>query len=211
MIATLEYPPFIYSEGNEVKGPIAEKVRNVFTSLGITVRIEMLPITRGLAMVASGDVDAFFSLKRTPERDLALLFTKVPLIQQPFVFFTRRDSAIQWNGRPDDIKGYRIGVVSKTSYGKIFDAYVKDGILAHIEETQSFEVNIKKLIAGRVDLVINSYDVGQYLIQKLHAEDDIVSLSPPVETVTSYLAFTRARDYSRLADKFDEALSRGDQ
>ena len=42
----------------------------------------------------------------------------------------------------------------------------KENIL-NIDETQSFELNVKKLIAGRVDLVINSYDVGQFLLRKL--------------------------------------------
>lgn len=207
LIATLEYPPFIYSDGNQVKGPIADKVINIFGKLGINVTIEILPIARGLLMVENGEADAYFSLKKTPERERNMLFTSVPLIQQPFVFFVNKNSEIRWNGNFEDIKNHKIGVVSKTSYGKIFDDSVKKGIFSNIEESQSFELNIKKLIAGRIDLVINSYDVGEHLIKKLGAENKVITLSPPIETINSYLAFTKAKDYSYLAERFDILLS----
>ncbi len=211
LIATLEYPPFIYSENGDVKGPVVETVKAVFSSLGVKIKIEIFPIARGLLMVKNGEADAYFSLKRTPQRESDLLFTTTPLLRQPFVFFTRRTSGIKWNGNIEDIKDYRIGVVAKTSYGAIFDGYLKDGLLLNIEETQSFELNIKKLIAGRVDVVINSYDVGLYIIKNQKSENEIISLSPPVEILNSYLAFTKAKDYSALASEFDSALKKIDQ
>jgi polar amino acid transport system substrate-binding protein len=209
VIATLEYPPFIYSDKNQIKGPIVEKVKEIFDKLGVNVTIKILPIARGLLMVKNGEVDAYFSLKKTPERENVLLFTETPLIKQPFVFFTKKDSNVKWFGSIADIKNYRIGVVSQTSYGMVFDGYVKGGLISNIDESQSFELNIKKLIAGRVDLVINSYDVGQDLIKKLHAENEIIALIPPVEVINSYLAFTKVRDYSYLANQYDNLLRKG--
>jgi len=207
LIATLEYPPFIYSDGDQVKGPIVDKVKNIFDRLGVEVTIQILPIARGLLMVKNGEVDAYFSLKKTRERERDLLFTNTPLVQQPFVFFIKNNSKILWNGNLDDVKNYKIGVVSKTSYGMIFDEYVKNGNISNIDEAKSFELNVKKLIAGRVDLVINSYDVGRYLLKKLNSENEVVALDPPVEIINSYLAFTKVRDYSNLAEQFDVLLS----
>jgi polar amino acid transport system substrate-binding protein len=209
VIATLEYPPFIYSDENQVKGPIVDKVKDIFGKLGVNVTIKIFPIARGLLMVKNGKVDAYFSLKRTPRREKDLLFTKEPLIKQPFVFFVKKGSKIKWAGDIRDIRKYRFGVVSKTSYGLIFDGYVKDGLISNIDEAQSFELNIKKLIAGRIDLVINSYDVGNYLIKKLDAEDEVIALFPPVEIINSYLAFTKVRDYSYLANRYDSILRKG--
>lgn len=208
LIATLEYPPFIYSDGGQVKGPIVDKVKNIFGKLGINVTIQILPIARGLLSVKNGEFDAYFSLKKTQEREQELLFTRTPLIQQPFVFFVKKNSKILWNGNINDIRKYKIGVVSKTSYGMIFDDYVKRGLIDNIDEAKSFELNIKKLIAGRIDLVINSYDVGNYLIKKFNSENEVVALYPPVEIINSYLAFTKARDYFSLADQFDAILSK---
>ncbi len=206
-IATLEYPPFIYSEGDQVKGSIVEKVKEIFSTMGLDITISIYPISRGLLMVKDGKADAYFSLKKTPEREKDLLFTNVPLIRQSFVFFARNGSNIAWNGNISTIRDYRIGIVRNTSYGSIFDGYIKDGIIKNIDEADSFEINFQKLIIGRVDLIINSYDVGMYLLKKLNAENKVVAIYPPVELIDSYLAFTRSQDYSDLVKKFDSILA----
>lgn len=206
VIATLEYPPFITS-GPPVGGSVVDKVRRVFAQLGFEVDIGVYPIARGLSMVETGKVDAYFSLKKTPERERTLLFTHQPLVTQTFVFFARADSKITWTGRMEELRTRRIGVVSRTSYGPIFDRAAQD-LLLSLDEANTFEQNLAKLIAGRVDLVINSLDVGRELVQRLGAEDQVVALVPPVERVDSYLAFTRARDFAALAQKYDEAMAR---
>lgn len=55
-------------------------------------------------------------------------------------------------------------------------------------------------------MVINSYDVGMALVNELQQQDNVKVLDPPVETVESYLAFTRQRNFQRLADDFDSVL-----
>jgi polar amino acid transport system substrate-binding protein len=208
VIATLEYPPFIYSDNNQAKGPIVDKVIYIFDQLGVDVTIKIYPITRGLLMVKNGEVDAYFSLKKTPEREKELLFTNEPIIQQPFVFFINKNSKINWNGSIEDINKYRFGIVSNTSYGTVFDKYLNNGVITNIDMAQTFELNIKKLIAGRVDIIINSYDVGQSIINKLSADNEIIALSPPIEIINSFLAFTKAKDYSLLANQYDNLLSK---
>lgn len=177
VIATLEYPPFI-TTGPPVGGPVVDRVRSVFARLGVEVDIVVYPIARGLSMVETGKVDAYFSLKRTPERERILLFTRQPLVTQTFVFFARADSKITWTGRMDELRNRRIGVVSSTSYGPLFDRAAKE-LLIHLDEANTFEQNLAKLIAGRVDLVINSLDVGRELVQRLGAEDQVIALVPP--------------------------------
>ncbi len=211
VIATLEYPPFIYSENDHVKGPIVDRVKSIFNQLGVDVTIKIYPIARGLLMVKNGEVDAYFSLKKTAERENYLLFTNEPIIQQPFVFFVKKGSKIQWNGVIEDIAKYRIGIVSNTSYGIVFDEYVKNKIISNIDEAQTFEQNIKKLIAGRVDIVINSFDVGQAIIKKLNADNEIIALSPPIEVINSFLAFSKVKDYSCLANQYDKLLSKDNE
>lgn len=206
-IATLEYPPFIYTENDQVKGPIADKVRDIFARLGVETTIRAYPIARGLLMVQNGEVDAYFSLKRNAEREAYLIFTDEPLIRQPFVFFARNDSGIRWSGDFAEIRNYRIGVVANTSYGVIFDGLAQKGFLHVIDETQTFEQNIKKLIAGRVDLIISSLDVGLDILRANDATGLVSPLSPPVEIIDSYLAFTKTKDFTSLAKEYDSILA----
>lgn len=206
-IATLEYPPFIYEKEGEAQGPLVEVVDEIFRELGIETDIAVYPVSRGLFMVAEGEVDAFFSLKKTEERQSTMLFTETPLIQQQFVFFTRADSGIEWNGDFYDLAGYRIGIAKNTSYGRLFDDAVRSGALQNLEVVNSFELNFKKLLAGRIDLVVNSRDVGNAILRKLNAEKQVRVLVPQVETVESYFAFTRKRDHKELAYRFDQELA----
>lgn len=205
-IATLDYPPFIYQDGNTKKGILFEIVMEAFKRLNVNVDIEFYPIARGLKMVEDGRVDAYFSLKQTPERNATLLFTSKPLVQQKFVIFSLIDKEIYYKGEVSDLAIYSIGVGCNTSYGPIFDTAVSDGVLKNIDCAQSFELNVRKLLAGRTDIIINSLDVGYELLIKMGKEKLVKSLEPPIEVLNSYLAFTRVRDYSALADAFDNVL-----
>jgi len=207
-IASLEYPPFIFEENNEAKGKIVEIVKEVFHRLKINTEISIYPVARGLKLLESGDVDAYFTLKRTAEREKKFLFTTQPLIQQSYTFFARSDSGITYDGVLSNMAKYLIGIVNQTSYGPLFDEAVKNSELPNIDISNSFENNFMKLQHKRVDLVINSYDVGIALIKRIHAEDSIIPLFPPVEVVKSYLAFGRGKDFSSLARRCDEKVQK---
>ena len=204
--ATLNYPPFIYEEDHQAKGVIADIVREAFKRLQQPIVIAFYPVPRGLLLVNNGNVDGYFSLKKTPAREEKLLYTRQPLIRQTFVLFVRHESTLQYSGIVEDLAPYRIGVVSQTSYGSLFDNAVREKKLLKLDEARDFISNFKKLLAGRVDMVINSYDVGMALVNELQQQDNVKVLDPPVETVESYLAFTRQRNFQRLADDFDSVL-----
>lgn len=204
--ATLNYPPFIYEEDHRAKGLVADIVCEAFNRLQQPIVIEFFPVPRGLLLVNHGEVDGYFTLKKTPARENKLLYTHRPLIRQTFVLFVRRESPLQYSGSIEELAQYRIGIVSKTSYGPLFDNAVNDKKLQQIEEARNFTINFKKLLAGRVDMVINSRDVGMALLNQLQQQDKVRILQPAVETVNSYLAFTRQRDFQSLADNFDNVL-----
>ncbi|QUN05524.1 transporter substrate-binding domain-containing protein [Shewanella yunxiaonensis] len=205
-LATLEYPPFIYQENHQAKGLIVEIVQEAFRRMNQPVEIEFYPVARGLMMINNGDIDGYFTLKKTPERANKLLFTTQPLIQQTFVWFTRADSRVSYQGNLTAMAPFKIGVVSTASYGAQFDAAVAGGTLSNIETSRDFIGNLKKLIAGRVELIVNSYDVGMEIIRQLHHEAQIKTLEPPIEVVNSYLAFTRKKELQQQADDFDAVM-----
>ncbi|BDQ65546.1 hypothetical protein DIY08_16675 [Shewanella xiamenensis] len=83
------------------------------------------------------------------------------------------------------------------------DNAINLGILNKIDCGQNSEQNIKKLIAKRVDLVINSTDVGLATLKKIDADNVVRLIMPEIDTIGSYIAFTKVRDYTELSDKFD--------
>jgi polar amino acid transport system substrate-binding protein len=205
-IATLEYPPFIVQNNNKAEGEIAETVREIFIRLGYSTNIKFYPAARGLAMLSAGNVDAMFTLKKNKEREKTMLFPSQPLLKQDFVFFVRNDSNIIYDGNLSSLFNERIGIVNQTSYGRRFDDALGKELFKKIEVSQSFENNFQKLIAGRMDVVINSRDVGISILKKIGAVNKVKITGPPIETVFSYLAFSKKKDYKHLSNEFDKTL-----
>ena len=154
----------------------------------------------------NGQADAFFSIKKTLEREQTMLFTQRALMSQDYVFFVRKGTSRRFTGRFDSLADVRIGVVSATSYGSRFDAAVQAGAFKRLEPVTSHETNFRKLLAGRIDAVICSRLVGLYYLDLLNGIDEVDIGGPIVETTFSYLVFTKQRDFTALSQQFDQAL-----
>lgn len=205
-IATLEYPPYIQQSGNEPRGPAVELVRAAFARISQPVSIVIYPIARGQAKLLRGEVDAFFSIKDTPERRQRMLFPHEPLYSQTFVWFMRKETPLQFDGRLESLAFARIGIVDKTSYGARLDAAFKSGLFPHLDRVSDHEMNFRKLLSGRVDAVPCSLAVGRHYLKKLHAEGRVIVSGPRIDITFSYLAFSRQTDQTALAARFDTAL-----
>ncbi len=206
-LATLENPPFIVREGGEAQGETVRVVRALLDKLGLDATMEFFPAARGVQVVLTGECDGFFTLKHNPERDKTLLFMNEPLIVHEYVFFCQKDQKLAFDGSFESIKGASIGVVNATSYGTRFDTAVRNGELTNLDAGSStFAQNFQKLAAGRIDFVISSKATGLALLKELGLADKLRINGPVIGTSSSYLAFTKVRDYSDLAARMDKLL-----
>jgi polar amino acid transport system substrate-binding protein len=100
-----------------------------------------------------------------------------------------------------------IGIVRGTSYGRKFDEAVRDGTLQKIDLAHDIELNLTKLMHGRVVLIANyRYGVLE-AARHLGLLAEIKEIAPPIESIPSYLAFTKQRDFARPRDDFEVALA----
>lgn len=205
-LATLEYPPYITETTDGAQGLVVDVVKAAFARIGQPIQIEFFPIARGQLRLLNGQADAFFSIKKTPEREQTMLFTRKALMTQDYVFFVRKGSSSRFNGNFESMAEARIGLVMATSYGGRFDAAAQAGTFKRLEPVTSHETNFRKLLAGRIDAVICSRLVGLYYLDRLAGLKEVAIGGPVVETTVSYLAFSRQQDFSALAARFDEAL-----
>jgi len=205
-LATLEYPPYITQVDRHAEGLVVDVVNAAFSRIGQPIQIEFFPVARGQVRLLNGQADAFFSIKKTPEREQTMLFTQRALMSQDYVFFVRKDSRRRFTGRFDSLADASIGVVSATSYGNRFDSAVQAGTFKRLESVTSHETNFRKLLAGRIDAVICSRLVGLYYLDLLNGLGEVDSGGPIVETTFSYLVFTKQWDFTALSRQFDQAL-----
>jgi polar amino acid transport system substrate-binding protein len=207
VLAAADSRPTAFLVDGKPTGMLVDLVTEAYRRAGRSVEIKLMPWARCLGEAKTGEVDGVFSSFKLPEREQFLAFTKEPLTTQVIAFFARRDSTQSFDGDLDKLREVKIGIIKGTSYGQRFDAAVTGGALRNVEEANSAESNLKKLAFGRVDLIPSYRYVVLDTAKQLDLLSQIKEVSPPLEAVPTYLAFTKVRDLSKPSEGFDEALA----
>jgi len=206
-LVTLDYPPYEYQQGNEVKGIAVEIVREVFKRMGHNVKITVLPWKRSLDMVKKGNAAAIFTAYKTAEREKFLDYSKEVLMPQRTALFVRKDSNITFDGDLGKLKNETIGTVIGVSYGEKFDRAVKSKKIKP-ESVRVGELNLKKLINKRVNIAPSNEYGAFYILKKLNALNKVKMLSPVLQNVPSYIAFSKKRNLTIIRDQFDKTIKK---
>lgn len=206
-VVSFDYPPFMEAlPGEAPSGMMVELVNRVFERMGQPIKMEFYPLGRSLSLIDTPLADAFFTIKKTDERELKYLFTKEPVLTQEFVIFVRADSPLEFKGDIHVLANTTLGVVNKVSYGATFDDAARRGVFSKLEVAPSYESNFKKLLARRMDALVCSRVMGMALLKRLNAEGQARVSGPPFEITQSYLIFNRHTVDPGIAAEFDKAL-----
>lgn len=165
------WPPFtIGKEGGPAEGGIAiEFCRELFSRLDVKFSATLFPWKRTLSYLKTGEADLTFPLVQNEERSTYIAFTDVVMSEKSRVWFLaqREGGPIHWE-TVEDLKPFSIGVVSGYTHGEIFMQAIKEGTLK-TERCLSYEQGIKKLLHGRMDMLLGNESVIYSLI-KAHPE-----------------------------------------
>lgn len=206
-IVTFNHPPYIYQQlSRPPTGVAAEIVETALARMQTPVTFEYVPFRRALAYLQHGKADAIFTIRKTPERELSYHFSPLPLLTQDIVVFVRSDSPIHFTGDLQELFGYAIGVVNKISYGLEFDQLRAAQQFATLELSTSDEMNFKKLLGKRMDLLLCSRKVGLALLQQMSSSDKVKVIGPPIGSYKSYIAFSKKTVSPERLAEFDRAM-----
>jgi polar amino acid transport system substrate-binding protein len=201
---SLQYPPLIHQdEHGEVNGLAVELVTEVFKRMGHGVSVEVLPWARSLALMQAGERDCIFTIFRNAEREAFLDFNQQSIIPQVVYFYSQKNAKIPFNGNMAQLLHYRIGTVNKINYGPQFEENRGKMLL---EEVGTLEQNFQKLALGRVDLVPSNFYTASYTLEQAVLKPfagQLVKLPVPVDTVPSFIGFSKERKLQALAIQFD--------
>jgi polar amino acid transport system substrate-binding protein len=199
--------PTAYLDDGRPTGMLVDLINEAYRRAGHSVEVKLMPWARCLKEAETGEVDGVFSSFKLPERERFLAFSKEALTTQVIVFFARPEWSLGFNGDLAALRDVKIGIIAGTSYGEQFDAAVRDGVLRNVEQTNSIESNLKKLVFGRVDLVPSYRYVALDTARRLQLLTQIREISPPLDSVPTYLAFTKVRDLRKQSEDFDAAMA----
>jgi len=207
VLVAADSAPTAYMVDGKPSGMLVDVVTEAFQRTGDQFEIQLMPWARCLAEVRSGRVDGIFSVFKLPERNEFLTYTSVPIITQVEAFFVPADSDVKFGGDMSKLGALRIGTIRGTSYGIKVDSALKTGVWPTVVETNSVDSLVGMLVLKRIDLAVGYRHVFLEAARKKGYLNEIRELSPGIDEIQSYLAFTKQRDYSEVIAGFDRALT----
>ena len=201
--ATLNWEPYI-GQKLEDEGFVAEIVRAAFQRSGYDkVTFLFYPWARTLKASQAGLVDGYLPEYYASSIEAHHLFS-APFPGGPLVFLKLKAKDIPYHSLPD-LKPYKIGVVRGYVNTREFDM----ADFLNKEEVANDLQNLKKLLAGRVDLIVIDKYVGDHLLDTRlpGRKQNTDFLDPPLGVNDLYVCFSKKKNYAEtLRNDFNAGL-----
>jgi polar amino acid transport system substrate-binding protein len=187
-----------------------------------------LPWVRAEQRLERGGADLLINCWRTEARAKRYLFSR-PFARNRLLFMQRAGESFVFAGQ-ESLKGKTVGTIRGYGYT---DAFMADTSIRR-EEVTNFKDNVRKLVSGRVDLIIEDELVARTQLEQLPADlaGQVAFIEPPLVTNDLYVVaypdnpgaqdIIRAFDaglaamiadgsYKALMERYDAAESRVDR
>jgi polar amino acid transport system substrate-binding protein len=153
------WPPFIDPD-SPGQGLSLEIARAAFATQGYVLEMEFVPWARAEAAARDGQIDILPDIWMTEERKREFVFSD-PYAANEVKFILKKGSGFEYKGM-DSLTGKLVGVVRGYGYN---DAFKKASNFKK-EEAPDVLTNIKKLVAGRLDLTLEDQIVVSAFVKK---------------------------------------------
>jgi polar amino acid transport system substrate-binding protein len=202
LLVSTDYPPY-FSENLPEQGTVAAIARAAFDAAGYDVAIEFRPWARLIAETQAGQYDAIVAVWFKADR-LSYLAYSDPLVDTKLGFYGRRDRPIDVTALAK-LKPFTIGTVRGYANPPSFDA-----AQLNTEDAVDDITNLRKLAAGRLDLIVIDRSLADYLVRKeLPGVASVVEWrNPAIEVMPLYLGVARKRaGYAQVLSAFNRGLA----
>jgi len=196
---------FFSTDEHKEGGYLEAITGEAFKRAGYETEVNYMPWKRALKMVMDGAGEALMAAYHTEERAEKMAYTE-SIGQTEIVFFKKKESDIDIRySKLEDLKSYRIGMIRGAAVSKEFDS----ADYLHKEEESSPVLNIRKLLKGRINLIVEQRKVILSCLRNQFPDnaDSLVALEPPLKISEYYNAFSKNYpDYEQKVKDFNTGL-----
>lgn len=201
---TEEYPPYNFEADGEMKGISVDLLRLIWEEMRVTEQpIRVVPWARGYRNVQEQPGTVLFAMSRTEEREEMFRWV-CPITVNRQVLISRADRDIQIDSL-EEAKKYRIGTILED----VGDNLLKEAGFPNLQQVSNFELNLRKLDAGRIDLLA----YGDTSFQKQVENPDDYKVTYVLRELPACFAFHRDTPESLVSgfqQAMDAIVARGD-
>jgi len=197
------YPPLVYEVDGEIRGVAPDVVRAIQSELGETNPMVVMPWLRAYELAQKGAKQALFAIVRIPERES--LFKWVgPVFSEGDYFFQKRGAGLAINTLDD---ARNVAKIAVRRDGYTHQALKADGF-TNLDVGPSYDSSYKKLVQGRVDLVLMGGRTYYYMVKSAGLDpEDFERTEYKFAESSAWLAFSRDIPDETIA-RWQQALDR---
>lgn len=202
-----EWAPYILAPGNAHEGYMIDVAREVFKEHGITISYSLMPWKRALEQTRKGTAHGVVGATRKGDPDL--VFPNEPLGIDQLTFWVRKGTPWRFRG-VKSLELIALGGVDQYDYRTWLNNYITRNRhnprkVQLISCASPQEANLRKLLAGRMDALVDNGDAVRYTAGKLKMLDKIEMAGKDAEWDHCGIAFSpthpRSNEYARLLSK----------
>lgn len=204
--------PYNCEPESQEPGFMIELAREIFKEKGITLQYRVLPWARAINEVRKGQYNATVGgyVEDTPD----FIFPKHPMAQSVFGFYVTKDNPLRWHYTDiNSLNNVSLGVIRDYSYGDAIDPYISKykndtSRLQFVSGDNALEQNVKKLRAGRLQVVVEDAAVMTRFLEASHQNGEIINVGH-TDPENVYIAFSPKNPKSQAyADILSEGIAR---
>ncbi|MBF0242021.1 MAG: transporter substrate-binding domain-containing protein [Desulfamplus sp.] len=199
--------PYNGEPNSDKPGYIIEIADYIFTNAGHQIDYQLLNWARTCKEVESGKWNGAVggSYKENP----GCIFSEEELGVMQNVFYAKKGINWRYSG-VESLKNIKIGIIKDYSYGDTLNEYFKtekSNLVQVIYGDNPLEANIKKLLLGRIDVVIEDKAVFEAIAHKMNIlpQIEVVGNLPIDESYHIFIAFSpknsKSEEYADLITK----------
>ncbi len=200
----MNWPPF-YGESLKGKGVFSNIVISAFTNAKYSISISFVPWARALRDVETGRMDGLLGAYKTDERVATMYYSNPVYFAEEVFFQLSKKNEIEYKTLAD-LKPYRIGTITGVSNSVEFD----EATYLNKETSSNLDSLIKKLLNGRVDLIVQGKLVVIDHMNKQYPtrKNEILQLHPPLVKRPLYVTIKKDRVNSlKIIKDFNHSLN----
>jgi len=201
------WEPWLFGEegGSATGGWSIDITKELFQRLGISTDIKVYPYERCIRQMKNGERDMLLMAKKTKERQEYLLYTSTSITDPQLLYYaTNGTRTFEWSNW-SDLKKMTIGGVRGFNYGEFHKAAEIHSI--QTELTENDLQNVKKLLSGRIDLVMLSRSTARHFMSAYpEFRGKLQAAKKPIANAEFYLALSKKGSATDLLPEINQVL-----